>query len=310
MFSRRPCIRLVETYEWIQGVDPATTAIADAPDWLIDICRDDTPGASAGGAPPPPGGDFNDFGRRIDGRERYMRDLLWARLIEERRTGPLPLTDGVLERSLPSAGRYSSGSAGARGEPGQRPARHRGNGSQAELCDEEMGYRIAAEATKPKPNGTWEETPEPQGASAPKDDPDTEHDPRPPAFTDEPLALQFAELHADDLRYVAAWGKWLPLDGAGLAVRRHAGRVRHGSRCLPGSGRGVQQAEDREGGCERKNGSRGRTPGESRSSPRRDDGAMGSRPVAAQHAGWRHRPSTPEAGDRISPKTTAPRSPP
>ena len=36
---------------------------------------------------------------------------------------------------------------------------------------------------------------------------------RPPAFTDEALALRFAEEHADDLRYVAAWGKWLSWDG-------------------------------------------------------------------------------------------------
>ncbi|MBA3516864.1 MAG: hypothetical protein H0T75_04305 [Rhizobiales bacterium] len=31
---------------------------------------------------------------------------------------------------------------------------------------------------------------------------------RPPAFTDEALALRFAEKHAHDLRYVAPWGKW------------------------------------------------------------------------------------------------------
>lgn len=39
---------------------------------------------------------------------------------------------------------------------------------------------------------------------------DAEDDPdfRPPAFTDEALALQFAEEHAGDLRYVAAWAKW------------------------------------------------------------------------------------------------------
>ncbi|MFI5012036.1 MAG: phage/plasmid primase, P4 family [Hyphomicrobiales bacterium] len=32
---------------------------------------------------------------------------------------------------------------------------------------------------------------------------------QPPAYTDEALALEFAERHAGDLRYVAAWGKWL-----------------------------------------------------------------------------------------------------
>jgi hypothetical protein len=34
-------------------------------------------------------------------------------------------------------------------------------------------------------------------------------DPRPPEFSDEALALRFAERHADNLRYVATWGKWL-----------------------------------------------------------------------------------------------------
>lgn len=38
-------------------------------------------------------------------------------------------------------------------------------------------------------------------------------DARPPAFTDEALALRFAERHAGDLRYVAAWSRWLFWDG-------------------------------------------------------------------------------------------------
>ncbi len=38
---------------------------------------------------------------------------------------------------------------------------------------------------------------------------DTPHDPRAPAFSDEALALRFAERHADDLRFVAVWNKWL-----------------------------------------------------------------------------------------------------
>jgi putative DNA primase/helicase len=38
-------------------------------------------------------------------------------------------------------------------------------------------------------------------------------DPRPPEFSDDSLALRFAELHKDRLRYVAAWGRWLEWDG-------------------------------------------------------------------------------------------------
>jgi len=36
---------------------------------------------------------------------------------------------------------------------------------------------------------------------------------RPPAFSDEALALRFAERHADDLRYVAAWSNWISWTG-------------------------------------------------------------------------------------------------
>jgi putative DNA primase/helicase len=39
------------------------------------------------------------------------------------------------------------------------------------------------------------------------------NDDRPPAFSDESLALRFAEVHAYDLRFVAAWGKWLSWTG-------------------------------------------------------------------------------------------------
>jgi putative DNA primase/helicase len=36
---------------------------------------------------------------------------------------------------------------------------------------------------------------------------------RPPEFTDDALALRFAEVHSDDLRYVAAWSQWFEWDG-------------------------------------------------------------------------------------------------
>jgi putative DNA primase/helicase len=40
-----------------------------------------------------------------------------------------------------------------------------------------------------------------------------EDDDRPPEFSDEALALRFAERDAGDLRYVAAWSRWLSWDG-------------------------------------------------------------------------------------------------
>jgi putative DNA primase/helicase len=47
---------------------------------------------------------------------------------------------------------------------------------------------------------------------APVGEPTSAED-RPPAFSDEALALRFAERHAGDLRYVAAWNKWLSWSG-------------------------------------------------------------------------------------------------
>ena len=42
---------------------------------------------------------------------------------------------------------------------------------------------------------------------------DDEHEHRPPAFTEEALALKFAALHEEDVRYVAPWGRWMIWDG-------------------------------------------------------------------------------------------------
>ena len=42
--------------------------------------------------------------------------------------------------------------------------------------------------------------------------------PRPPAFTDDALALSFADIHEHDLRYIAAWSKWMIYGGACWAL--------------------------------------------------------------------------------------------
>ena len=39
-------------------------------------------------------------------------------------------------------------------------------------------------------------------------------DARPPEFSDEALAQQFARLHGDGLRYIAAWSQWYAWTGA------------------------------------------------------------------------------------------------
>jgi hypothetical protein len=64
----------------------------------------------------------------------------------------------------------------------------------------------------------------------------------PPAFTDEALALRFAECHADDLRYVAAWSRWLSWEGHPMAVRRYTSCISMKPQGLPSRCIGVQQA--------------------------------------------------------------------
>lgn len=60
----------------------------------------------------------------------------------------------------------------------------------------------AARALRPSDYATW-----------PRERQAAEPDDRPPAFSDEALALRFADRHADDLRFVSAWNKWLSWTG-------------------------------------------------------------------------------------------------
>ena len=114
-------------------------------------------------------------------------------------------------------------------------------------------------------------------------------EPRPPAFSDEALALRFAELHADDLRYVAAWGKWLIVGWRALAVRRDVEAydlVRKICRVAAGA---VQQAEARLGAGQRQDRRGRRAAWLARTGGWRHGRAVGHRPLAAQHTRRRNR---------------------
>lgn len=60
-----------------------------------------------------------------------------------------------------------------------------------------------------EPANTLDMAAERRRRAAPIDEPD----PRPPNYSDDALALRFADRHADDLRFVAAWGRWLTWTG-------------------------------------------------------------------------------------------------
>ncbi len=67
-------------------------------------------------------------------------------------------------------------------------------------------WRKPSDGRSPPPPPTEPPPREPDAAS-PSDEP------VPPDCTDEALALRFSEVHAYELRHVAAWGKWLGWDG-------------------------------------------------------------------------------------------------
>ena len=112
-------------------------------------------------------------------------------------------------------------------------------------------------------------------------------DPRPPEFSDEALALHFADQHGGDLRYVAAWGKWLSWDSARWRVDDTL-RAFDLSRAVCRQGATDLILRNKPGPAkksrERENRGRGHHPSQGRSAHRRHGRPVGRRPLAPQHA--------------------------
>jgi AAA domain/Bifunctional DNA primase/polymerase, N-terminal len=74
-------------YDWVDGRAPGQIEIMVAPQWLMDEIEKlvaehgGVSHAPAGERPDYTGPTFTSFGTRIDGRERYMRDLIFAALV-------------------------------------------------------------------------------------------------------------------------------------------------------------------------------------------------------------------------------------
>jgi hypothetical protein len=82
-------------YAWDRGLAPYDGLdILDAPDWLLNAIDEfiEQHGGARGEAHervPGPGGDIDAFGNIIDGREEYMRDVVWAAVCDWRRECPI-----------------------------------------------------------------------------------------------------------------------------------------------------------------------------------------------------------------------------
>jgi hypothetical protein len=90
-------------YVWRPGAAPWETEIADAPEWLLqevtdlveryggDLERSTSP--SGREVTSAPATELDAFGSRVDGRDHYMRDLIWAAVINWYRDCPIPPTE-------------------------------------------------------------------------------------------------------------------------------------------------------------------------------------------------------------------------
>ena len=113
--------------------------------------------------------EFNPFGRRIDGREQYMRDLLWARLVDARRESPIALQGEALEAFLVESWSVFEHKVKARGSSLEQ------DGRGIEEMRRKLKYalrkwdtRIAVEARQPRKPGAWDDTPRSARASEPE----------------------------------------------------------------------------------------------------------------------------------------------
>lgn len=91
-----------KSYAWRDGFTPWEIEIADAPGWLLEaivelIARH---GGKEAGLPlqaptpgivtPTPEAQVDAFGQHVDGRDHYMRDLVWASVVDWYRECPIP----------------------------------------------------------------------------------------------------------------------------------------------------------------------------------------------------------------------------
>lgn len=158
-------------YAWKPGCAPWERAVFDAPGWLMEAVdklvlehggdKDRTTGERAERTESP-GGDYNSFGRREDGREEHMRDIVWASIIDWYRECPLPPTRDASDARMREA--YAAYERTTKSRlPGSEPnaikleKEGRGHTLFADKWRRAIAQwndEIAAEAAKPRPGET------------------------------------------------------------------------------------------------------------------------------------------------------------
>jgi hypothetical protein len=100
-------------YAWKDGFAPWETEIALAPEWLLQAVSElveryggDQHRSTAPGPVTPtasPAEDFDAFGARVDGRDHYMRDLVWAAVVNWYRECPIPPSEAESQARMREA---------------------------------------------------------------------------------------------------------------------------------------------------------------------------------------------------------------
>lgn len=99
-----------QPYAWKPGAAPWECEIAAAPDWLLQAVTElvERFGGDQHRASnqvekintPTPASDLNAFGARVDGRDHYMRDLIWAAVTNWYRECPIPPTEAQAQERM------------------------------------------------------------------------------------------------------------------------------------------------------------------------------------------------------------------
>lgn len=102
-----------QIYQWKPGCAPWECELATAPDWLLQAVSElverfggDQHRASTAAPITPtasPDADFDAFGSRVDGRDHYMRDLVWAAIVNWYRECPIPPSEAESQARMREA---------------------------------------------------------------------------------------------------------------------------------------------------------------------------------------------------------------
>lgn len=141
-------------------------------------------------------------GQLLDGREDYMKRMIWGSLVGLRREAPIfsqVFSDAECARAFKTYVAGVKTRSPDDGTPVEARLELEGRGwsefkRKWDYAMSKWDTKIAEAAREPKP-GAIENRLDGEVTS--------------PVFSDDALALKFAEQHGDKMRYVAAWKRWL-----------------------------------------------------------------------------------------------------